>query len=88
MVNVGFHGSERRALAAATSNIPSLRTVLDRAVPRPDLAEGLLLIQATLSELDEMYSLVESLMDGTRSRRRLELLDGVLAGLCSSIDGF
>jgi hypothetical protein len=38
--------------------------------------------------LDELYSLVEALMGGTRSRRRLELLDGLRASLCSSIDGF
>jgi hypothetical protein len=35
-----------------------------------------------------MYSLVEALTDGTRSRRRLELLEGLLASLCTAIDGF
>lgn len=84
----GFTDEERRALAAATGNIPSLQAVLDRAVPRPDLAEGLLLVQATVFELDEMYSLVEELMEGTRSQRRLDLLEGLLASLCSSMDGF
>ena len=84
----GFTEEERRVLTAATGNIPELRAVLERGVPRPELAEGLLLVQATLSELDEMYSLVEALMDGTRGKRRLELLDGLLASLCTSIDGF
>lgn len=84
----GFTDEERRVLAVAAGEIPRLRAVLDRAVPRPDLAEDLLLVQATFAELDEMYSLVEALMDGTRSRRRLELLDGLLASLCSAIDGF
>ena len=35
-----------------------------------------------------MYSLVEALMDGARGRRRLELLETLLASLCTSIDGF
>lgn len=35
-----------------------------------------------------MYSLVEALMGATRSRTRLDLLEGMLAGLCTSIDGF
>jgi hypothetical protein len=84
----GFTEEERRVLAPATGSIPELRGVLERAIPRPDLAEGLQLVQATLVELDEMYSLVSALMDGTRNRRRLELLDGLLAGLCTAIDGF
>ena len=84
----GFTDEERRVLVVAAREIPHLRAVLDRAVPRPDLAEDLLLVQATFVELDEMYSLVDALMDRTRSRRRLELLDGLLASLCSAIDGF
>jgi hypothetical protein len=84
----GFTPEEQRVLARATSNIPHLRAVIDRAVPRPDLAPDLLLVQASFDELDELYSLVEALMDGTRSTRRLELLDGLLASLCSSLDGF
>lgn len=84
----GFTPQERRVLAKATAGIPTLQAVIDRAVPRPDLAPDLLLVRATAAELDEMYSLVEALMDGTRSARRLELLDGLLASLCTSIDGF
>lgn len=84
----GFTEEERRVLAPAVGELPGLRAVLERAGPRPDLAEGLLLVQATAVELDKMYSLVEALMDGTRSRRRLDLLEGLLASLCSSIDGF
>jgi hypothetical protein len=34
-------------------------------------------VEASVDELDEMYSLVEALMDGTRSRRRLEQLEGM-----------
>jgi hypothetical protein len=41
-----------------------------------------------VAELDEMYSLVEALMDATRGRKRLEILEGLRASLCHSIDGF
>jgi hypothetical protein len=61
--------------------------VLDRAQPRADLG-GMWVVTASVRELDDMYSLVQALMDGTRSRRRLEALDGLLATLCTSIDGF
>ena len=44
--------------------------------------------EASVDELDEMYSLVEALMDGTRSRRRFDQLTGMRATLCTSIDGF
>jgi hypothetical protein len=83
----GLRRKSDGALARATSSIPRLRAVIDRAVPRPDLAPDLLLVQASFEELDEMY-LIEALMDGTRTTRRLELLDGLLASLCTSIDGF
>jgi len=82
----GFTSEERRVLSRATAGLPELRSVIDRAVPRPDLAPDLHLVRATFAELDGMYSLVEGLMDGTRSTRRLELLDGLLASLCSSLD--
>lgn len=49
---------------------------------------GIWLVQATVGELDDMYSLVEALMDGTRSRKRLDLLEVMRASLCNSIDGF
>jgi hypothetical protein len=64
-----------------------LHAVVARAEQRPDLP-GLWIVRASLRELDDMYSLVEALMDGTRSRRRLDQLDGLLATLCTSIDGF
>ena len=83
----GFDDAERRLLLGATAEIPSLRAVIERAQPRADFG-GLWLVQATPGELDEMDSLVEALMAGTRSRRRLDLLDGLLAGLCTAIDGF
>ena len=82
----GFDDEERRVLAEATVGIQELQAVLARAKPRADL--GVWLVHASVSELDEMYSLVEELMDATRSRRRLDLLDGLLASLCTSMDGF
>ncbi len=49
---------------------------------------GIWLLEASVTELDEMYGLVEALMDATRNRKRLDLLEGLLASLCTSIDGF
>jgi hypothetical protein len=83
----GFDDSERGVLVEATTNIPELRAMVARAERRAEFA-GVWLVQATARELDEMYSLVEALMDATRSRRRLDLLEGMLASLCTSIDGF
>ena len=74
-------------LLAATAEIPTLRAVLERAAPHPQIV-GLLVLRASVRELDEMYSLVEALMDGTRGRRKRELLEGLLATLCTSMDGF
>ena len=83
----GFDDGEREILVAATAAIPGLRGVVERAGQRADL-QGLWVVEASVDELDEMYSLVEALMDGTRSRRRLELLEGMRMTLCTSIDGF
>lgn len=83
----GFDEKERRLLVKVTSELPKLRALVQRAEPRPDIGD-VWLVQATVSELDEMYSLVEALMDSTRSGQKLRLLDGMLASLCTSIDGF
>jgi hypothetical protein len=82
----GFDDADRALLIAATVELPSLRAVVARAEPRADLR--MWLVRATKRELNEMYDLVEALMDGTRGRRQLERLDGLLATLCTSIDGF
>lgn len=84
--NWGFDEAERKLLTKATMDLPELRAVIDRAVLRPDLAAGLHLVRATFTELDEMYSLVEVLKSQARSERRLDVLDGLLASLCSSLD--
>ncbi len=83
----GFTNEERRVLLEATRSIPELEMVVLRAVPALGL-EGTWLVEASVRELDDMYSLVGALMDATRNRRRLDLLEGLLATLCTSIDGF
>ena len=83
----GFDDDSRDMLIAATTWIPSLRAVLARAHP-VDTVPGLLLVEATVAELDQMYTLVEDLSDVTRGRRKLERLDGLRASLSTSIDGF
>lgn len=83
----GFDEEEREVLLVATTHIPELRAVVARSQPHVEIA-GLLIVHATVAELDEMYTLVEELTDGTRSRRRRDLLDGLRGSLCTSIDGF
>jgi hypothetical protein len=83
----GFDDESREVLLAGTTHIPSLRAVVARASPAAEIP-GLLVLQATLDELDEIYTLVEELTDATRSRRRIELLDDLRMGLCSAMDGF
>lgn len=84
----GFDDEECVVLLLAAKDIPTVRAVLKRAVPRPDLADDLCLVQATVAELDEMYGVVEGLIDGNPSEYDREILEGLLASLCSSIDGF
>jgi hypothetical protein len=83
----GLEDEDRDVLLAATSWIPSLRAVLARAQP-VDTVPGLVRIEATVAELDQMYTLVDDLSDVTRGRRKLERLDGLRASLSTAIDGF
>jgi hypothetical protein len=78
---------EREVLLEATTHIPALRAVVSRGSPAVDLEQALI-VQATIDELDEVYTLVEHLTDATRSRRRVELLDGLRMGLSTAMDGF
>lgn len=74
-------------LVSATAHLPALQAVIARARPHADV-EGLLLVEATMPELDEIYTLVEDLTDFARGARQIELLDGLRASLCTSMDGF
>jgi hypothetical protein len=78
---------ERKVLREAAALMPEVRAVVARGTPAVDL-DAALMIQATMAELDELYTLVESLEDMTRSRARLELLRGLRMGLSTAIDGF
>jgi hypothetical protein len=74
-------------LLDATERIPELRAVVERARPSTEWS-GVWLLEATPDELDQMYDLVQALMGTARSRKRQDILDGLLGSLCTSIDGF
>jgi hypothetical protein len=78
---------ERRVLLDATTRNMALRAVVSRASPALEVEQALM-IQATLDELDAIYTLVEQLTDATKSRRRIQFLDDVRRGLCGAMDGF
>lgn len=83
----GFDDESLDVLRAETTRSPDLRAVLARARPA-DFDPVLLLLEGTVNELDLMYTLVEELLNTTRSRNRIELLKGLRASLSTSIDGF
>ena len=83
----GFDDEGRAVLREATTHLPSLRAVISRARPAVDVP-GLLLVEGTVDELDEIYTLIEHLADATRSRRRRDLFEGMRMDLCTAIDGF
>jgi len=83
----GIDDEERSFLLAETTCIFDVRAIICRARPHADVP-GLLLIDATVEELDEMYTLVEELTDMMTGRRQRDLLDGLRASLCNSMDGF
>ena len=83
----GVDEESRDLLLAATKALPALRAIVARASPVAEV-EGFLRIDATLAELDALYSLVEQLTDGTRSRRRIDLLEELRGSLCDAMDRF
>ena len=87
VVNWGFDDEDRKVLREGTLGIPELRAVIARARPHAEVP-GLLLVSATVPELDDVYTLVEELTDLTRSRQRREVLDGLRMTLCTLMDGF
>ena len=83
----GFDDAERAVLLEAAAGMPDLHALVTRAEQRAEFG-GIWLLEASVAELDEVYSLVEALMDATRSRKRIDLLEGLLATLCTSMDGY
>lgn len=83
----GLDQESRDVLYVATARIPSLRALVARASPVAEI-EGFLRVDATIDELDELYTLIEHLSDLTRSGRRRELLDDLRRSLCGAMDRF
>jgi hypothetical protein len=83
----GVDEESRDVLYEATALIPELRAIIARATPVAEIP-GFLRIDASVEELDDLYTLVEQLTDMTRSRRRIEHFDDLRRGLSSAIDGF
>jgi len=83
----GIDDEDRQFLLAETVGIHDLHAIVCRARPHADVP-GLLLIDATVEELDEMYTLVEELTDVMTGRRQRDVLDALRASLCNSMDGF
>jgi hypothetical protein len=86
-VGWGLDEESRTVLRGATEAQPALRAVVSRASPHSEVRK-LLVVAATVRELDAMYSRVEELLDVARGERRRELLTELLASLSTSIDGF
>jgi hypothetical protein len=83
----GIDDEDRQFLLTETVGIRDLHAIVCRAQPHVDVP-GLLLIDATVEELDEMYTLVEELTDVMTGRRQRDVLDALRASLCNSMDGF
>jgi hypothetical protein len=83
----GFDDEVRKILLDATTEQPALRAVVARAAP-VDTAPGLLLLEATVEELDDIYTVIEGITARTRSKRRRELLDALRFSLSTAMDGF
>lgn len=86
---------ERYLLHRATVRDRAMRAVVARAhsldettVDPDDEASDMLLVAATVGELNDLYTLVESLYSGAVSADEREILDGLRASLSTSIDGF
>jgi len=89
---------ERFLLHRATERDRAMRSVVARAhlmdeafamqLDPDDEALDMLLVEATVDELNDLYTLVESLYTGRVGADWREVLDGLRASLSSSIDGF
>jgi hypothetical protein len=83
----GVDEESRDVLLAATKALPSLRALVARASPVAEVP-GFLRIDATVGELDAMYTFVEQLRDGARNRWRIELMEELRGSLCDAMDRF
>ena len=83
----GVDEESRDMLLAATKALPAVRAIVARTSPVAEVP-GFLRIDATLAELDAMYTFVEQLACGTRSRRRREIWEELRGSLCDAMDRF
>jgi hypothetical protein len=83
----GFDDEERAWLLSATEGLPELRAMVSSAQRRDDVGR-LWIVQTTLGDLDDVFSLIEAKMARTRSQKQRELLDGMLATLCNAMDRY
>ena len=83
----GVDEETRELVWEASRYIPEVRAVIARATPHDEIS-GLLVVEAAVEELDDVYTLVEELTDLTRSRRQRALLDDLRASLSTAMDGF
>jgi hypothetical protein len=81
----GFDEKGRLLLDTITTGFAELRCIVARASPDGD---GFYSLEATVDELDELYSLGQLLRDRSRHPDRLAMLWGMLRSLSSAIDGF
>jgi hypothetical protein len=80
-----FDEKGRLLLDTITTGFAELRCIVARASPDGD---GFYSLEATVDELDELYSLGQLLRDRSRHPDRLAMLWGMLGSLSSAIDGF
>ncbi len=82
-----FDDQARRLLLRSTAGRPELRSVIGRAERQPAL-DNRWEVTASLEDLNDLYTLVEQLIDQTRGRRQRATLDGIRLSLSAALDGF
>ena len=83
----GFATAQRDVLMDATLRSSPLLPLICSAERRAE-GEHLWLLTGSVRELNEVYDLVEVLMARARGARQRDLLEGLLASLCSAMDRF
>jgi hypothetical protein len=82
-----FDDQARSLLLRATEGLPELRSVIGLAERQPAL-DNRWEVTASLEDLNDLYTLVEQLIDQARSRKQREMLDGLRFSLSAALDGF